>query len=89
MLAGASQATVRVLPSGVIRLTIGTSGVVLGVPENVEDQGPSPALVTARSSRSYRTPLVSPVMVCSRLPRVQTSCSSVHVAPGLFSSAGI
>ena len=45
VLAGASQATVRVLPSGVIRLIIGTSGVVLGVAENAEDQGPSPALV--------------------------------------------
>ena len=65
----------------------GASAVVRGVPVAEADQGPSPALVTARSCTSYRTPSVrSPSWYCSE-PELQTSSSIVQLASDLFAAS--
>ena len=66
----------------------GASGAVWGVAEAVADQGPFPALVTARSCTSYRTPLVRLDRAYSRAPDVQMPSRSVQSVVGLVRRVG-
>ena len=80
---GADQDTAKAPSPTVIRLMVGASGAVWGVAEAGADQGPSPALVTARSCTSYRTPLVRLDRGYCSAPELQMLSRSVQLASDL------
>ena len=83
--AGADQAMDRLPSPGVTVMAAGALGALTvdGVPVSLADQGPFPASLTARTCRSYRSPLVRPSRVYSRAPELQTSSSTVQLTSDL------